>query len=76
MEKIEVEVWKLENALTEAENCRAWPVAIKLARILGHQEAVNRYVDKWVEGQKWHIPVKERTPERLALEKENFLARI
>lgn len=70
---MEVSEEKLKKVMARAEECSAWPVAIEVAKILDDHDAVDRYVDQLVERMKVGIPWVERTPERLAEERQRIL---
>ena len=74
---VKVKEEEIREIMKCAEDCQAWPVAIKLARILVDNDAANRYADKLAQNQLGHTyPIAERTPERFAKEKQIILATI
>ena len=72
---MEVARHEIVAAVEKAIDCQAWPVAIMLARILDDEAAINECADKLVERIKWNIPVTDRTPERLAEERQKILSK-
>ena len=64
---------RLREIMSMAEQCHAWPVALMIAKDLNDVVATERFADESVDILQWHIPLAERTPERLEEEKQKIL---